>query len=57
LNGKDILAAPPGGLKRSPGFLEKGLHRIEDWAEVFPEPLTQENYGISRWLNELFGRP
>jgi hypothetical protein len=56
LNGKDILEMQPQGSKRSHGFLGKDLHRIEDWAEVLPEPLTQENYGVSRWFNELFGR-
>jgi hypothetical protein len=56
LDGKNILEMQPEESKRLSGFLEKDLHKIEDWVEVLPEPVAQENYGVSRWLNELFGR-
>jgi hypothetical protein len=36
-------------------MIQKRLHEIGDWQEVIPEPLMDDKYSISKWLNELFG--
>jgi hypothetical protein len=37
-------------------MIQKKVHMIEDWEDVLPEPLAGTKIGISKWLNELFGK-
>jgi hypothetical protein len=36
-------------------MMQRKVHTIEDWQEVIPEPLIDDKFSLSRWLNELFG--
>jgi hypothetical protein len=36
-------------------MLNKRLHEIENWQRLIPQSLVDTNFGISKWLNELFG--
>jgi hypothetical protein len=36
-------------------MMQRKVHTIEDWQEVIPEPLMDDKFSLSRWLNELFG--
>lgn len=36
-------------------MIQRKLHTIGDWQEVIPEPLIDDKFSLSRWLNELFG--
>jgi hypothetical protein len=56
VDGKDIFKSEPGESNKFPGLLGRDLHKIGDWAEVLPEPMAQANFGISKWLNNLFGK-
>jgi hypothetical protein len=39
----------------TPAMIQRKLHSIGDWQEVIPEPLIDDKFSLSRWLNELFG--
>lgn len=36
-------------------IMQRKLHTIGDWQEVMPEPLNDDKFSLSTWLNELFG--
>jgi hypothetical protein len=36
-------------------IMQRKLHTIGDWEDVIPEPLIDDKFSLSRWLNELFG--
>jgi hypothetical protein len=36
-------------------MIQRKLHTIGNWQEVIPEPLIDDKFSLSRWLNKLFG--
>lgn len=36
-------------------MIQRKLHTIGDWQDVIPEPLIDDKFSLSRWLNKLFG--
>lgn len=42
--------------RKSMSLLDKKVHMIEDWRDVFPQPLNETSIAVTQWLNGLFGR-